>query len=323
MVGNQPRKHHYVPQFYLAGFTKNDSATDRLYVFDKERRTSWPSTPKGSAHQRDFYAIDGEVDGDPMTIEKKFSKLEGQWNTALQQIINSETIPDDESFGDLMMFIAFMAVRVVRFRDFQSDAVDRIHKALVHTQLSTETGRASFRKIIEEQKGPLSDEMFDKLVEFGQSDDYEVNYDQSHYVHEMLRMGIELAPALSLRNWRLWKAEDDSPDLICSRSPVAATWATAPPPGMSLFSPAFGTPNTIVSVPLNRRLALVGMLEVELPTRQLDRDGVASVNSMTSMYASQFYSSEPDFIWMMHDYSIGQIKDLWSALAREKGPLKV
>lgn len=73
-----------------------------------------------------------------------------------------------------------------------------------------------------------------------------------------------------------------------------------------------------MSVPLNRRLALVGMLDAELPPRDLDRDGVASVNSMTSMYASQFYASESDFVWTMRDYSIGQIDELWQALAQQE-----
>lgn len=228
-MSNQPRKHHYVPQFYLAGFTKNDSKDGDLFVFDKDRRKSWKSTPRKSAHQRDFYAIDGSVDGDPMTIEKKFAHFEGQWNTALQQIFKTETIPEDESFGDLMMFIAFMAVRVVRFRDFYSDAVDRMSKLQIQTQLATEAGKASFRKIIEEQSGPLSDDVFEQLVKFGVSDDYEISFDQTYHVQEMLRMGITLAPALSKRQWQLWKVKDDAPDLICSSSPVAATWATVPP----------------------------------------------------------------------------------------------
>lgn len=89
--------------------------------------------------------------------------------------------------------------------------------------------------------------------------------------------------------------------------------------GMAIFSPAIGTPNTVVCVPLNRRLALVGMLEAELPQQELDRDGVASKDSMSTMYASQFYASEPDFVWTMRDYTVDQVNDLWQALAQQEG----
>jgi len=80
------------------------------------------------------------------------------------------------------------------------------------------------------------------------------------------------------------------------------------------MSPAFGTPNTIVSVPLNKRMAMVSMIEEELPHIRLDRQGVAAVNSMTAMYAGQLYSSEPDFVWIMKDGEVGNAANLLEAL---------
>ena len=128
-------------------------------------------------------------------------------------------------------------------------------------------------------------------------------------------MAVTLAPLLSLRKWCLWIADEAAPDLICSDSPVAPTWAV-PMPGP--MSPAFGTPNTIVSVPLNRRIALMSMIEEELPATSLDRDGVAAVNSMRVMYANQLYSSELDFVWTMADYRVGDAAQLLAALGEKK-----
>lgn len=51
---NVPRKHHYVPQFYLAGFTLDGSSESPLFVCDQEQSKTWKSTPKQSAHRRDF-----------------------------------------------------------------------------------------------------------------------------------------------------------------------------------------------------------------------------------------------------------------------------
>jgi hypothetical protein len=76
----------------------------------------------------------------------------------------------------------------------------------------------------------------------------------------------------------------------------------------------FGTPNTVLSIPLNRRLALVSMIEVQLPRRRLSRIGVAEVNSATGRYSNQLYSSEADFVWLMRNGSIGNATDLLNAL---------
>lgn len=308
---SQPRKHHYVPQFYLAGFTKNDNKDGTLFVFDKERRTKWNSTPRGTAHKRDFHAVDPSVDGDPMSFEKKLGQFESKWSRELCDIIEKEVLPDDdETFGDLMMFVAFMAVRVIRIREILSTHLDQVSKAAIQLQLATEAGRASFRQTLNELGQTISDEQFEELVRFGQSEQYEVNFDQTWHIKQMLQMAISLGPLLSLRNWTLWIAENGAPDLICSDSPVSPTWAS-PMPGP--FSPAYGTLNTIVSVPLNRRMAMVSMLETELPPIRLGRDGVARVNSMTGVYANQLYSAESDFVWINREGKICNVNDLCEA----------
>jgi hypothetical protein len=48
IMANQSRKHHYVPEFYLAGFTESGTDDGRLHVLDKEQLRQWPSTPKGA-----------------------------------------------------------------------------------------------------------------------------------------------------------------------------------------------------------------------------------------------------------------------------------
>jgi hypothetical protein len=310
-MGDQPRRHHFVPQFYLAGFTKTASTDGGLYVLDQKQLRTWKSSPKQAAHQRDFHAIDAGPSGDPMAVEKALSTLEGQWSSVVRRVIQDQTIPKDEAFGDLMVFVAFMAVRVKRIREVLSGFIDRVSKAEVFATLATEEGRASFRQVIESQGQKLSDEEFEQLIAFCQSGQFDVDYEQTWHVQKIIEMSATLAPVLSQRIWALWIAEVDSPDLICSESPVAPTWYL---PVRGPYSPAFGTPNTIVSIPLNRRVALVSMIESQLPNKRLDRAGVAAVNSATGMYANQLYSAEADFVWAMSDHQVGNVNDLLTSL---------
>lgn len=316
-MGNQPHKHHTVPQFYLAGFTKSDSKDGDLFVLDQTQQKSWKSTPRNSAHSRDFHAIEAGLGKDPMIIEKTLAEFETQWGSAVRQVIQRQAIPDDDSFGDLMMFVASMAVRVVRFREILADFVDRVSKSEIVASFSTEEGRAAFRKVIEEQVQDLSDEAFEELVAYGLSGQFDVDFEQTWHVQQMVLATANLAPLLSLRKWTLWIADDGVPDLICSDSPVAPTWASQV---NGPYSPAFGTPNTIVSIPLNRRIALVSMLDVQLPERRLDRAAVAAINSATGKYANQLYAPDPDFVWAMKDHRVGNAEDLLMSLRGEQKP---
>jgi len=72
----EARAHHFVPQCWLVGFAENRQNDGRLWVTDFKRKKQWPSSPVNTGHRRDFNRLpDGT--GDPLEIEKVFSKIEG------------------------------------------------------------------------------------------------------------------------------------------------------------------------------------------------------------------------------------------------------
>ena len=75
-----------------------------------------------------------------MVIEKKLAEFEAvgrRWFTPLSRVAPfRETTP----FGGLMLFVAFMAVRVPRIRTTLSQFFDDVFKGLIHVTLSTPGG---------------------------------------------------------------------------------------------------------------------------------------------------------------------------------------
>ena len=288
---NQPRKHHYVPQFYLAGFTNNQSVDGDLHVVDTSLLKTWVTKPKETAHQRDLYEVEIGPGTNPMAVEHMLGQCEGKWSTVLRNVLGQLSLPSDGTFGDLMMFVAFMAVRVPSNRGTISSFLDEVRR------------KEEFARKWHEQRG--------HQVEAAKENDFD-KFDQTWHVQQMIRMALELAPWLSLRHWNLWIAENQAPDLICSDRPVVPRWAIS----MSgLYSPGFGTRNTVVSVPLNRRVAMVSMLEVNVGPRALGRREVAEINSATGMYARQLYCPGSDFVWLKTDGEVGNREDLLTILA--------
>jgi hypothetical protein len=61
-AGRMPRRHHFIPQFYLAGFTDSGQRDGSLWILNREDGLRWQGTPASVAHERDFYRVD-DVEG--------------------------------------------------------------------------------------------------------------------------------------------------------------------------------------------------------------------------------------------------------------------
>src|ERR1700690_533222 len=72
----EPRRHHYVPRCWLAGFTDTGEKEGRLFVTDLKRQNQWGAVPGTAGFIRDFYRLEGEHVDDPVLAEKSLSQIE-------------------------------------------------------------------------------------------------------------------------------------------------------------------------------------------------------------------------------------------------------
>lgn len=93
MSKNIPRKHHYVPVFYLANFTPSGRKDNLLYVHDIERRQSRQMTPKSIAFQKGYNTLQ---------VEESLSEFfEGPAATVIREILKTGELPAGEDFDVL------------------------------------------------------------------------------------------------------------------------------------------------------------------------------------------------------------------------------
>lgn len=313
-MAQQPRKHHYVPNFYLAGFTKSESDNGELYVLDQAQRRQWKSTPANTARQTDYYAINAKPGSDEMVVEKLLGDIEGKCSVVIKWLIEHRKLPDGQDLDVLLNFVALMAVRVPAIRNTISNFTDEVLKALSRTMVASEHGWKQFMQAndgVEAANGVTHEEM----KKFIDSDDYTIDLEQSWHVGTMLQMGSVLVPVLAERSWSVWIANEDAPDLICSDRPVCLRWRSPQP-----FPPGFGHKNTVVTIPIGKRIAIAGQFEEPPLTFMMDAEDVGTVNRLTREYANQLYSSEADFALTMAAGRIGSASDLLSLLASNASP---
>lgn len=116
-----PRRHHYVPQFYLHRFVNEDG---KFWIWDKVADRVFQSTPNSIAVESDFYRLhEFEKHGhDPYVMEKQLASMEqqvslitNQWIYWLRNIKPGEKI----SIPKVHRYIVarFMAVQFLRTAD--------------------------------------------------------------------------------------------------------------------------------------------------------------------------------------------------------------
>jgi hypothetical protein len=100
MASNEPRRHHWIPQVYLRGFTRNRGRKSKLFTVGVDGTSFW-TTPANVGAIRDFNRI--QVDGiDPHAVEKAMSMFETGLGRALEKISAARNVEDEDVWISLL-----------------------------------------------------------------------------------------------------------------------------------------------------------------------------------------------------------------------------
>ena len=105
---SQPRKHHFLPQFYLRGFSSDGQSLNQIW---KRINRSVGCRIKDVAAIRDFHELDYDDAEDPLAIERELAAIEGQMATDVQRLL-SEGISNAQALAKTIEFVALQRMRV-------------------------------------------------------------------------------------------------------------------------------------------------------------------------------------------------------------------
>ncbi|QSO48376.1 DUF4238 domain-containing protein [Alicyclobacillus mengziensis] len=144
---------HYVPRMYLKHFSRSDKR-GQLFVFDKEKRRSFPSSVYNMAAERYFYDLppvdskELDFEDDPQVVEKIFSELENVVSAILKKLVCSyymtpkTKLPTFKLFspeerGNLAIYIVLQLLRTPKARDMLIDLQEKLMTAYLKTQVKS------------------------------------------------------------------------------------------------------------------------------------------------------------------------------------------
>lgn len=302
---NPSRNHHYIPQIYLRGFLDSSLQKEQLNVIDKFGRRHFISNPRNIGSQRDFNRVD--IPGMPIDEAEMriFSPIDGKTGEMLKYITDNATLPEKEDMFALLSFVALLYNHNPQRRsNLVKSETEILKRALRLLVANRERYESQMQKVFGEGNERVT---FEATKQFVEEEDFEIKYRHGHHLQcELEVISDVVLPLLAQRKWSLLIADGSTSDFVCSDRPVALVTIGDPPQNPDqpyhFGGPGLAQTNTELSVPLNRKMSLIGTLEGNSYATTVDDKIVAEINMRTIHFAArQIYCSNLDFKFLDND----------------------
>ena len=246
---NKPKRHHYLPKFYLEGFCNEEGG---LYIFDRKIKEIRCQKPLNTALQKDYYTFidkDGEKN---LKIEEMLSQIEGDTKPIIEKLNNKEKINNKEK-EILSLFIGFLSTRTPSFQDMVDSSMKQLNEIIIDRTFPDKEKTIHQLEKIKTQKNENWDS--EKLAEFIVSKRWNLEIKREASLDMMIKQAPKTAELFYDMNWIFIHAPAGS-SFMTSDNPIILYepnyWGKKSPYGYGI-----GTPGVGKLIPLSDKVALL------------------------------------------------------------------
>ena len=298
------RRHHYLPQTYLAPFTSTGSKTDQFFVLDLSGGRPFSTSPINVAVERDFNRID--IEGQSIdAIEQALSPFETGAAIAIRNVIETEKFPNDEDCNWILNLLGLIAVRNPQrrksFNRSREQSINCIGDILISDKKIWEH---HLKKARESGENINDDVPFDDVKRFIEERKYRIEFSPGSNLRVEFHAFDKLLPILGQRTWSVLVAPNNGPEFICSDHPVTLISKSGKDGPLG-----YGLKETEVFFPLGRRVGFYGVFETPLrPVVKLEPYQVARMNERVALNAERHVFSALESFFMLVDHQIREVQ---------------
>jgi hypothetical protein len=298
------RRHHYLPQAYLAGFTDTGKINGRINVLDVETGARFRTSPKNVAVELDFNRVDIEGKS-PDVIEKVFSHFEDSAAQVIREVNRTKIFPNDDKFSWIINLLCLITVRNPQMRKSLNRSLERMACVIDDLLTSDEEIWAHHLKSAQEAgyigETNISFEEYKRLNEQGE---YKIEFTPESNLWIELAILKKVLQIFARRTWSLLVAPTSGPEIICSDHPVTLAWKDSGKRGRI----GYGLKNTKVFFPLGPQTGPYGVYEDFLPpVVHMNPGQVALMNTRVSNSAERHVFSATDTFFLCDENKIIEI----------------
>lgn len=286
------RRHHFLPQGYLAGFTDSGRKDGMLYVLDLDESRSFRTCPLNVAVEKDFKRVD--IEGlPPDVIENALAPIEDRAIQAIRRVTESREFPADADHNLILNLLSLVIVQNPKSRrnlnGVRTRVADEKLRWLVASQANWERHLSLAQQAGEEFKGDVS---YERARQFVEGRHYTIDFENEGTLREEFRAHDELLTALGKRTWTVLLAPEDC-SFITSDYPFSLVMEHG-----FHGHPSFLTQNTELFFPISKNVGFIGILGTPLkPVLNVHADVVARMNTRVSRQADRrLFLAEDNFL---------------------------
>jgi len=290
-----PKKHHFLPQFYLDGFriTPQTSNYPQIQVIPK---TATPepflSAIKDTGCEFNYHTVDADpVLKDRKSLEMAFAETEGRQAEVIKSVVSNRKISFKEK-QVLAFFVSIMRVRVPSYKRYIEQFLQENVQSM--TRMEFRKGRLPKPpKVIEDLIKKQGGDIFKVL---------EVKISNWMILLQMINtvVGSNIPSIIEKMNFSLVEAPNDNQFVTCD-SPVTLyvpNYEIRKPYGIGLLDR-----EVEVCIPLNKKYLLLASRQ-QLPLHQIaSRKNVVEFNRRTIIMADKFIYSSSVFDGLLKQIS--------------------
>jgi hypothetical protein len=287
------RQHHFLPVFYLSGFTERGTQNGRLHVFDYIRDRHYTSTPVKVARERDYYRVEGH--SQPDVLETALSHIESAAAVALKTVTSQRRVASRKQLPELLAFVALLFARGPRVRE----QMGRRAAAQARTDLAS--GKMTEQRWNAIRQAEISAGAPERLLpsyadarRMSQAGRWEPPFPRTFHREFLPVLYEALTDKLLRRPWLLMRCDaSEHGGFICSDTPLS----TLEEGLLGLSLAPLDDPDVLVTCPLSRELALVSLTGMKGGNYEATPLIVADINTRTQLASmGTLYSATKAFL---------------------------
>lgn len=191
-----PKRHHYLPEFYLEGFRRDNV----LFVYDREPNEYREQSPKDTAVKSYYYALEDDEGKKNLEIESFLSKIEGDAKPTIDKLERGEDISKEEK-ESLSIFISFLMNRVPDFEESENKMLEKIIEMASNMMFQDEERAKSVMDQYERETGKKMDVTPEELVNFHKNVPYKHKIHRNVSLATMLEVSLPIAHCFKQMDW--------------------------------------------------------------------------------------------------------------------------
>jgi hypothetical protein len=241
-----PKRHHFLPEFYLHGFTR----AGYLSIYDRVKNEFRRQSPRNTAVIGHYYTTTNQSGEREYGIEEFLSRIESKAKPVITKLEAGGTITPEERLN-LAYFIATLLSRTPKFEREAESITDSFHKIVAKEMIPTVEAAAEVLRRSGKSEG-LAPEGFFKFIH---DERYTLKAPRNNTIRLMLDLSTKIAKELAFMDWGIVHAHESSA-FVTTDSPLGFV---VPEALKRTAQPVLGLGSQLVTklIPLTQQIALL------------------------------------------------------------------